>query len=508
MANNKKGTDTSEVKEAHDENLKKKVMIGAAWMVSARWGIGLLGLISTVILARLLKPEDFGLVAMAAVFTGIIVALSQMETDIGLIRLKDIEDDHFNTAWTISLLAGLTAAGGIILLAPIAANYYNEQKVSEILTLIAVAPVISSLANPKTALFRKDFNFNKEFQYLILTKLLTISVTIPLAFILMDYRVLVYGIIVRAIFQVIIGYILLPFLPRFSLRKRRELLSFSMWIMIRNVSVTAMDRIEQLIIGANFGSQRTAYYHMGNEIGRMISGEIALPVGRALLPAMSAAQNSQERMKRGLLMTLAAVSIALPFGFGLASLAPEFISVILGDKWLPAKEVLEILSISASFAALAASFNPIIMVNGNVKHVALTWVAASIAMLVGTQLLIVYDSLALVAIVKASLQFLLFFVFMYLAMFQWPSEMRKALHIVSRPLGASIIMSMAVKSGQLYFELPAVIALLVWPVIGALVFATVLMGFWTMIGRPFGLECYIQQACIKLYHKVKTVGHL
>ncbi len=499
MAQNKKNVFTGEKEEAHDENLKKKVMIGAAWSVGARWGIRLLGLISTVILARLLEPVDFGLVAMASVFTGIVVAFTQMETDIGLIRLENIENDHFNTAWTISFFGGIIAGGGLILIAPMAADYYDNQKIHEILILIAIAPAISSLANPKTALFRKNFHFSKEFQYLMLTKLLTISVTIPLAFILRDYRVLVYGIIAGAIFQVIVGYILLPYLPRFSLRKRRELLSFSMWVLVRNVSMSAMGRIEQLIIGANFGPERTAYYHMGSEISSMVSGEIALPIGRALLPAMSAAQNDQERMMRGGLMTLAAVSVALPFGFGLASLAPEFISVILGDKWLPAKEVLEILSISASFAALSAPFMPIIMVKGNVKYVALTGVVGSIIMLVGAQLLVVYDSLPIVASVKFFLQCSIFFVFMYIAMYQWPGEMRKALYIVSRPLGASTIMYMTVKFGQLYFELPAVIALLIWPVIGALIFATILMGFWTMAGKPFGLECYIQQVCIKLY---------
>lgn len=501
MTSNKNRSFENKAEETHNKNLKKKVIVATAWTVGARWGIRILGLISTVILARLLDPEDFGLVAMAAVFTGIVIAFTQMETDIGLIRLNNLDDDHFNTAWTISIFGGVVACGGLLMLAPIAADYYDEQRISEIFTLIAFAPLIASFANPKTALFRKDFHFEKEFQYLVLTKLLTVSLTIYLAFTLRDYRVLVYGILAGAIFQVVIGYTLLPYLPRFSLGKRHVLLSFSIWIVVRNASMAAMERIEQVIIGANLGPERTAYYNMGGEIGGMISNEIALPIARTLLPAISMIQDDQERMKRGILMYLAAVSIVLPFGFGLASLAPEFIAVVLGDKWLPAKDVLEILSISASFAALGMSFNPVIMVKGNIRSLALVGIAGSVIMLIGAQTLIVYNNLSVIAGFKVVLHCVFFFAMMYLAVSHWPGEMRKILYIISRPLGASVVMYILVKYGQLYFEFPAIWALLVWPFIGALFFAAILMSFWAMAGRPFGLEYYIQHAYIKIFQK-------
>lgn len=109
--------------EGHDQDLKRKVLIGTVWTVATRWGVRLLGLLSTVVLARLLDPEDFGLVAMASVFTGIVMAFTELEMDIPLITERNLDDSYFDTAWTLSVIAGLLAGMAIMLVAPLAATY-------------------------------------------------------------------------------------------------------------------------------------------------------------------------------------------------------------------------------------------------------------------------------------------------------------------------------------------------------------------------------------------------
>lgn len=479
---------------SHSEDLKRKVFAGAVWTVGARWGVRGLGLISTVILARLLEPKDFGLVAMASVITGIIMAFTQMEMDAGLIRLRKTTNEHFNTAWTISALMGLAAAGVLVLIAPLAAQYYHEPRVQGILYWIALTPLISGLANPKIALFRKGFQFGKDFRLQIFSKLMGLCISIPLAFWLRDYRALVYSMVGTGLMRLALGYFMQPYLPSFSLAKRVELLSFSFWLMLRNVGNAASGRVEQIVLGANFGAQRTSYYFMAREIGPMLSYELALPMGRALLPGLAAAQHDEERMKRGVLLALTGMTLVIPMSFGLASLAPEVTVVFLGDKWLPAANLLAVLCLGSMISGMGAAFGPILMVRGHIRALALSGIVGAVIMYFTAEYLSVYDSLMLIALVRVGINFLSFSYLAFLALHQWPDVVRKLIYVIARPLAVSAIMFAAVKLGQDHFDLSPFLAVVVWPIFGALLFGGGLLGLWTLVGKPYGIEQYIMQA--------------
>ena len=167
---------------------------GAAWMVSMRLAIRFIGMISTIILARLLVPADFGLVAMATMIYGFIETMSQFGFDVVLIQKQDADREYYDTAWTLSIIRGLVTALILFAGAGFAADFFGDQRLVHIIYVLCFVASISNFANIGIVDFRKDMHFGKDFQYLVGVKLCSFIVTLVLAFTLRTYWALVIGI--------------------------------------------------------------------------------------------------------------------------------------------------------------------------------------------------------------------------------------------------------------------------------------------------------------------------
>src|SRR5690349_6468717 len=115
--------------DAQSRSWGSHILTGTFWMIALRWTIRLTGLVSTIILARLLAPRDFGIVEMAMIVIRTLEMFSQRGQILALIRLEDPTDEHFNSAWTVSLFVGLAIALVIVAVAPLAQLYFHEPKV-------------------------------------------------------------------------------------------------------------------------------------------------------------------------------------------------------------------------------------------------------------------------------------------------------------------------------------------------------------------------------------------
>ncbi len=167
---------------------------GAAWMVSMRIAIHSVGLVSMVILARLLVPEDFGLVALATMLVAALSTLSAFNFDVFLIQNQNAGRRHYDTAWTLSIVSNAVIAGGIILFATAASAFLEEPRLETIFYWFALATLVEGFANIGVVNFRKDLQFHKDSAYMLSPKLGTFAVTVRLAFLWRDYRAPVAGI--------------------------------------------------------------------------------------------------------------------------------------------------------------------------------------------------------------------------------------------------------------------------------------------------------------------------
>jgi len=163
-----------------------------------RWGRRMIGLVSTLILARLLTPEDFGIVAMAATVASLLEMLTWTGVDLALIREREPTREHYDTAWTIKILQGVLVALLVLASAPIAAMVFDEPRVAGALALLSLRPVLDGLQNIGVVDFRRDLDFGKEFRFGMYQKLMSFSVVVVLAITLRNYWVMIIGMISAA----------------------------------------------------------------------------------------------------------------------------------------------------------------------------------------------------------------------------------------------------------------------------------------------------------------------
>ena len=174
--------------------LLEKMAHGAAWMVGARFAIKILGLLSTLILVRLLLPADFGLVALATALVAGLQLLKTFGFEVALIQDQNATPGKYNAAWTVNLSFSVLIAVVLVLLAPFASEFYSDERLKLVLYALSFSMLLQGIENIGIVDFRKNLEFRKEFLFLFAKKLIGFCVTIPLAFALRNFWALVAGI--------------------------------------------------------------------------------------------------------------------------------------------------------------------------------------------------------------------------------------------------------------------------------------------------------------------------
>jgi O-antigen/teichoic acid export membrane protein len=208
---------------------------GAFWMVLFKLLERSIGLVSTVILVRLLLPADFGLVAMATSIIAVLELLGALNFDAALIQNPNAERRHYDTAFTFNVLFGSVCALLLLLLAWPAAGFYNEPRLTPVIAWLALSTWIGGFENIGVVAFRKNMRFDQEFKFLLAKKLIAFAVTVSLAFALRSYWALVVGMVTSRACGVVISYFSQAYRPRLTLSARHELLHFSRWLLLNNI---------------------------------------------------------------------------------------------------------------------------------------------------------------------------------------------------------------------------------------------------------------------------------
>ncbi|MHA1568797.1 MAG: oligosaccharide flippase family protein, partial [Alphaproteobacteria bacterium] len=207
-----------------------------------RFGIRVIGLVSTVILARLLVPEDFGLVALATVLAAGLAVFSEFSFDVALIQNQNAQRIDYDTAWTLSIIRNGLIAALLVALADPAAAFFGDSRLEEILYWLALGTFIEGFQNIGIVDFRKNLVFSKDFAFMTSAKLVSFSVTIVLAFFWRDYWALIAGILAGNCARVVLSFILHDFRPVLALKAWRPILSFSKWLLMNNILSFAYNR--------------------------------------------------------------------------------------------------------------------------------------------------------------------------------------------------------------------------------------------------------------------------
>ncbi|MFB0613926.1 lipopolysaccharide biosynthesis protein [Aurantiacibacter poecillastricola] len=329
---------------------------GASWLALARIAINLLAFASTLILARLLVPEDFGLVAIAEAFAIILVSITELSLAQALIRHDNPEEHHFHTAWTLNFARSVGLAAIMAGLSFPAAAIYGDPRLAPVLLVLAGGTLLGGLENPKLIVFQRKLVFWQEFVLSVGAKVAAFVVAIGIAVAFRSYWALILGGIAGGLARVALSYVLIPYRPRFGLSAYRDLLSFSIWLTFAQAIEVINKRSVPIAIGLVVSTASLGQYAMGVRLAQMPVREGISPVRKMFFPAFASIKNDIARLRAAYLRAQESLcTLAFPIAGGLTALAEPAVRILIGEKWLPAVPIIQVISLAAALEVMEST---------------------------------------------------------------------------------------------------------------------------------------------------------
>lgn len=348
--------------------MKRRVAGGAMALGATRVVTNLANLAGLVVLARLLTPEDFGVVAIGTTVLGIVVALTELSLGSALIQRREVEPAHVDSAWTMAMIRAAAIVAGFALAAWPLAMLYDDARLAPVFIVAGATGALAGLINPKVALATRDMRFRPTLTVQLVQKLAGLAIAAGLALWLRNYWAILIGNALGALVGVLLSYGLVRYRPRFTLARARDLVGFSGWLFLGQLSNVLNWRFDQLLIGLVLPKAQLGAYSMADNLSAIPSRETTTPVVQALFPGFATMQDDRPRLRKAYLTAQAAIGlVALPAGFGLALLADPIVRVALGDKWLMAVPLIAVISICYSVQTLTTGARPLAMARGETR---------------------------------------------------------------------------------------------------------------------------------------------
>lgn len=466
---------------------------GAVLVVAMRWTDRLIGLVSTLILARLLVPEDFGIVAMASIVVGLIDTLLDLGVGSALVQNKEAARDDFDTAWTLRILQAGVAALIMWLAAPFAADYFRDPRVSDVIRLMAFGIFIGGFENIGIVAFQKNMEFGKDFQFFFFRRIAGFAVTMALALIFQSYWAMVIGALCGRFAGVILSYWLHDYRPKLTLVCLAKLWSFSQWVLVRNLGGYGQLHLDKFILGRRTDATTLGAYTLADEIAAMPATELLAPLGRVLFPVFVQVADDAEKLRAVFCKAIGVQSLlALPAGVGLALVAEEAVLFLLGEKWRLAIPMVQVLSLISIFNALSYSAAYLLLALGHVRLQALlAWMQL---LLLGSLALLIFPDAGVQGITYLRLlTSALGFGAIVILVLHYVKAVRLADFVANtwRPLLATGLMAIVLPSIPRLLWLPQVAHLALLVVAGAIVYSLSVMILWRISGCRDGAETYL-----------------
>ncbi len=331
----------------------RSVAVASFAMVGFRFISRGIGLLSTLILVRLLAPSDFGLVGLATAVFGVLDQLTELSLGLALIRTPVLDRPRLDTAWTLGILRGLLVAGALALTARLSASWLADPRVAWIVWVMAAATVLQSLENIGTVRWRRALRFDRVFTYRLTGRLTGFFVTIALAWAFHSYWALVAGIVSSRLILVPLSYWLDDYRPRLSLSRFDELFHFSKWLTISNL-LTVLDAYSATILFGKIGGARAVgLWQVAWQIASLPISEIAAPMREPIYSGYAKLLTDLPRMRRDFIGGFALTwLIVTPLSIGLL-LCGDFVTALaLGPQWAGAAALIRPSALYALFDSI------------------------------------------------------------------------------------------------------------------------------------------------------------
>jgi len=344
------------------ESLSQRVIHAGFWAFAIRIVSRLFGLARTIVLARLLAPNDFGLYGIALLSLSALETFSQTGFNQALIQKKGDTKPYLDTAWTVQVIRGLVLAIILVLGAPLIGSFFGEPRAVLLVRVLGAAVLLKSLGNIGIVYFRKELEFHKQFVYEFSGTFADLAVAIPAAFILRSVWALVFGLLAGNLVRMVVSYLVHPYRPRPRLEgpKVRELYTFGRWIFASSILVFLLTQGDDIFLGKVLGVTALGLYQMAYRLSNLPATEITHVISQVTFPVYSKLQQDLDSLRNAFLSTVQLIAaLSFPLAVGTVCLAPALVSLFLGEKWIAIVLPMQVLTIWGLVRSLEAATSPV-----------------------------------------------------------------------------------------------------------------------------------------------------
>ena len=338
-------------------SLKQKTLNGLVWSFVDNFSTHCITFVVGIILARLLSPEEFGLIGMITIFIAVSTSVINSGFSQALIRKKDCTQTDYSTVFYFNLIAGVIFFSILYIAAPFISRFFDEPQLNSLVKVLAVVLIVDSLTIIQRTILTKRIDFKLQTKISMIASVISGAIAIVMAF----RGFGVWSLVVRQISQRAINSLLLWFWNRwkpsfvFSLDSFRELFSFGSKLLISGLIDTIYRNIYYLVIGKYFSAAELGFYTRAENFKNLPSENLNGVIGRVSYPVLASIQDDIPRLKSNYQKLIrSTMFITFVLMLGMAAVAEPMIITLIGEKWRPSIIYLQMLCFVGMFYPLHA----------------------------------------------------------------------------------------------------------------------------------------------------------
>ena len=336
----------------NNESIKKKTVSGMLWKLGENGLSQIVNFVISIVLARMLLPEDYGIIALVTIFITICDKLIVSGLATSLIQKKEADNKDFSTIFFFSLVVSVVLYGVLFLSAPLIADFfeaYNRELLIRVIRVMGLQLIILAVNSVQSAYVSRTMQFRRFFWSTLGGTLLSAVVGIWMAYAGFGVWALVAQYLVKMLGSTLVLWFTVRWRPnwQFSFERFKGLYSYGWKIFAASMIKVLYNDLRSIVIGKFFSSAQLAFYNKGQSFPQLVETNVTGTIDSVFFPAIAKKQSSKEEMLSMLRRTVkVSAFILMPLLTGLAAVAAPLVEVLLTEKWLPCAFFVQILSFS------------------------------------------------------------------------------------------------------------------------------------------------------------------
>lgn len=339
------------------EELKNKSKFGFIWKLFEKSGVQIASMVIQIVLARLLLPDDYGIIAYLTLFINLSDVFIKQGLTTALIQKKNSDDKDFSSVFYANIVFSVLLYAILYFSAPYVSIFYNEPRLTSVMRILSLQVVIGALGSVHEAIMSRNLQFKKSFIRGLANIIVYGASGIAFAYLGLGVWALVYGRLCGLFVGMVVLWITVRWRPKliFSMNRLKGLFSFGSKVLGTNLLNTLFNDINSLIIGRNYSSADLAQYQRGQNIPQTMMVSIDGSINEVMYPTFSKLQDDVDSLKKALRRAIKlSIYIVLPCLIGLLAVAEPLTLLLLTEKWLPSVPYMQLTCLICMFWPLSS----------------------------------------------------------------------------------------------------------------------------------------------------------